>query len=272
MTTRTSDHLEGVNTKTAAAATDNPSLRPLLRFAAIAVPAGWVLLSIPLLTGLPDEPFILSTLVLGLVVPTVLMTYGESGRIGVRALLRDTIRVPRPLIWLPVAATALPIGVWSAATAAGGAPPISAAFLAGWAATLMSSFIIVNLAEEMAWTGFVQRRAMARWGIVRGSVVTAILFAGVHLPLAFAHSTTAGDVAEGVAVLFATGISLRLIVACVDRWSGRSLLTIGLLHASFNSTGDLGSTWTRLAITAAFALVAVAACQVGRHRSTARAH
>ena len=246
-------------------AAETPSLRPLLQFAAIAVPVGWVMLSIPVLTGIEDAPFILATLLFGLVIPSLVITAREHGGVGVRALLRDAIRLPRPIWWLAVAAVALPITVWSAATVAGGAPPVTGAFLTGWVMTLLSSFLIVNLAEETAWTGFAQRRAMARWGTIRGSLVTALLFAGVHLPLAFDRAHNGWDVAEGVTILLLTGVSLRLIIGYLDTWTGRSLLTIGLLHASYNSTADLADTWTRLAITVAFGLMAVAI-----HRSTSR--
>ncbi len=59
--------------------------------------------------------------------------------------------------------------------------------------------IIINIGEEIAWTGFVQRRAMARWGLLGGSLVTALLFAGIHLPLAFGDARTPEDVLRGVA-------------------------------------------------------------------------
>jgi len=71
------------------------------------------------------------------------------------------------------------------------------------------------------------------------AAVTAALFAGIHLPLAFAGADDATDVITGVGVLLATGIGLRLIIAGLDRWSGGSLLTVGILHGSFNVTPDL---------------------------------
>lgn len=250
-----------------AAAADDPALRPLVRFAAIAVPVGWIMLSIPVITGLPDAPFVLATLLLGLVIPSLVMTRRELGAAGVKALLRDAVRLPRPLIWLPIAAVALPVVVWNVAALSGQAPPITIGFLVGGVTTMLSSFIIVNLAEETAWTGFAQRRAMARWGTVRGSLVVALLFAGVHLPLAFNQARTGWDVAEGLTILLLTGIGLRLAIAYLDTWSGRSLLTIGLFHASFNATADLADSWIRLAITVAFGLTAVIV-----HRSTRRTH
>lgn len=125
----------------------------------------------------------------------------------------------------------------------------------------LTSALIINIWEEMVWTGFVQRRAMARWGLVGGSLVTALLFAAIHLPLAFDGASTPGQVGLGVAVLVGTGIGLRLLIGRVDVWSGSSLLTIGLLHGSFNATSaliDPAYDWVRLGVTIVLGILAVA--------------
>ena len=70
-------------------------------------------------------------------------------------------------------------------------------------------------------------------------------------------------------VLFATAVGLRLIIAYVDGWSAGSLLTIGLLHASFNGAADLidaSHDWVRLTVTMAIGL-ALAAFTGWRRRS-----
>src|SRR5690606_3048619 len=128
--------------------------------------------------------------------------------------------------------------------------------------------VIINIWEEMAWTGFVQRRAMARWGLVSGSVLTGLLFAAIHLPLAFDGASGASAVGMGIAVLVATGVGLRLLIARMDAWSGRSLLTIGLLHASFNTSAELiepAYDWIRLGLTILLGVLAVAPVLLRRH-------
>jgi hypothetical protein len=113
---------------------------------------------------------------------------------------------------------------------------------------------------------FAQRRLMARWGVIRGSAATA-LFAGIHLPLVFQRPITASSVLLGVAVLTGTAIGLRLIIGYLDGWTGGSLLTIGLLHASFNSTATLidpAYVWVRLVVTVAIG--AALAATAGRRR------
>lgn len=254
---------------TRAAAPDNPQLRPLVVFATSALVVGWALLGPMVWLDLPQAPFILGATLLALIVPAVVLTARDTGRAGVRALLRDAVRLPRPVWWAPVAALTVPGLTWTAAAGVGGAKPLTADLLADVLVAFASSLLIINIWEEMAWTGFAQRRAMARWGLVRGSLLIAVLFAGIHLPLAFDGAETAGDVAVGLGVLIGTGVGLRLLIAGVHAWSGRSLLAVAILHASFNVTGDLvdpSSDWLRYVVTVLLGMAAVGVLR----RSSAR--
>lgn len=251
---------------------DNPSLRPLLLFAAIALPVGWVLLSIPVALGLMQEPFVLGALILGLILPALWLTARESGRAGVRALLLDAVKLPRPVWWVPVAALALPAAAWVAASGVGGARVLTTDLLLNFLVVFLITAAVVNIWEEMAWTGFVQRRSMARWGLVGGSLVTGVLFAAIHLPLAFADVAGPRDVLLGVAILLATGIGLRLVIAGLDGWSGRSLLTAGLLHGAFNASAELlepDQDWMRYVVTVALGLLVLAVLLAQRGRRSA---
>lgn len=249
---------EAVTRRTSSSAA--PKRRSLLILASVALPLGWIFLSTPLWTPLNDQPGVLATLFLGLLAPALVLTAREFGRAGVRRLFWDAVRPPHPLWWLPVASLALPALVWIAAMPLGGAKPLTAGLLADFAIKLAMGAVIINIWEEMVWTGFVQRRAMARWGLAGGSMATAVLFAGIHLPLAFIGASTIGDVLVGVGILLASGIGLRLMIAGLDSWTGRSLLTVGLLHASFNTTPDLidpSYDWVRYAVTVSLGLIAL---------------
>ncbi|WP_256840821.1 CPBP family intramembrane glutamic endopeptidase [Ornithinimicrobium cryptoxanthini] len=249
---------------------DDPSLRPLVLFTAVAVPLGWVMLSGYQILELPQEPFVLATLLLGLVVPALVLTHRQHGAQAVRALLKDAVRPPRPLWWAPLAILGLPALVWGIAAAFGGARPLTSSLLLDATILFLTSALLINIWEEMAWTGFVQRRAMARWGLVAGSLATGLLFAGIHLPLAFDGASGAGDVGLGIATLVGTGIGLRLLIARMDGWTGRSLLTIGLLHASFNTTSefiDPGYDWIRLGMTVLLGVAAISIPLRPRHSS-----
>ena len=243
-------------------------VRPLRTFAAIALPTGWVMLTLPLILGLPPEPFVLLTTALGLVLPAVVLTRRDP-EASMRGLLRDSVRLPRPRAWLLPAVLLLPGMTWLLARAGGVDQPLDGALLGSLAVNVVSSVVIINLWEEMAWTGFAQRRAIARWGFARGSVLVAALFAGIHLPLVFYDVESVGDVGLNVAVLFGSAVGLRLLIAGFDLWTAGSLLSIALLHASFNVSSELLESdydWVRYAVVLGLGLVVLG---VHRSRSTA---
>ncbi len=245
-----------VTTSTAPVA-DNPDRKPLVQFVTVAVPVAWVLLTIPFLLDLPVEPFVLGTLFLGLVLPTVVLTRRDPTT-SMRQLLRDAVRPPRPLWLLIPAALVIPGAVAGVAALLGVGVPVTPSFVVNLAVmNVLSSLVVVNLWEEMAWAGFVQRRAMARWGFAGGSVATALAFTGVHLPLSLYGADGVGDVAYNIAVMVVSGIGMRLLIGAFDGWGHRSILALGLVHASFNASSELldpGSEWVRYAVTIALGL------------------
>lgn len=222
-----------------AAASDNPQLRPMMTFAAIALVVGWALLGPMVWFDLPSAPFVIAATLLALIVPALVLTGRESGRAGVRALLRDAVRLPRPLWWAPVAALAVPVLTWGVAAGIGGAEPLTADLLTSVFLGFLSSLLVINIWEEMAWTGFFQRRAAGRWGVVGGALVTSLFFTALHTPLAFDGVNGLREVATNVALIAGVATGVRLLIARVDVWSGRSLLTVGILHSSFNASESL---------------------------------
>ena len=245
----------------------DPDLRDLRTFAVVAVLSGWIFLGIPVALDIPVEPFVLLTLLIGLVTPAVVLTRRDP-HASVRALLRDCLRPSRPF-WLMVPALlAIPVLSWLLGDALGGAAQVDGALVASLAVNVASSLVIVNLWEEMAWMGFYQRRAIARWGPVRGSLVTAALFVGIHFPLAFVGADDTAGLLVNVAILIGSSIGLRLLLAFVDAVSGRSILAVAILHASWNATGDLldaDHDWVRYAVTIALGLLSAAAPAMRRH-------
>jgi membrane protease YdiL (CAAX protease family) len=227
---------------------NRPALRPLLIFAAIAVVSGWVLLSAPILTGLPFEPFVLAATFLAMLLPALILTAREGGRAAVLRLLFDAIRLPAAWWWLPLAILAIPVTVWTVGAALGVAQPLTGTLLLIFVLSLGTGAVLINIWEELALTGFFQRRAMARWGTIGGSLVTAVVFAAIHLPLGVAG----GNPALGVTTLLVAAVGIRLLIAGVDTWTRHSILTVGLLHASFNATSSLlqpGADWIRITVT-----------------------
>jgi hypothetical protein len=80
--------------------------------------------------------------------------------------------------------------------------------------TLIFGALIIDVWEEAAWGGFVQSRLMARHGLLVSSLLTAPLFAGIHVPLQFADDPTTSDVLGGAALLFGPRPSTDTCSAC----------------------------------------------------------
>lgn len=80
--------------------------------------------------------------------------------------------------------------------------------------------------------GFVQTRLQDRHGALRAALLTAPLFALIHLPL---HITDApADLALGMGVLLALAVPFRIVVGWLHNRTGGSVLIAAVFHASFN--------------------------------------
>jgi uncharacterized protein len=234
--------------------------RQLMIFFVLALGVGWPLLTLSTLIQ-PDAPFFLAAVLFGLALPALVLTYRQAGRAGVRALLRDCVRLPTRWWWLLLAAFGLPVATWSIGAALGGAQPLTWGLVAFYTADLIIGALLINIWEEMAWTGFFQRRAASRWGAIGGGLITSVFFAGIHLPLALDGANSSIQLATNLLYLFGVAIGVRLLIARVDAWSGRSLLVVGLLHSSFNATENLLQPeffWVRIVVTIALGTGAAA--------------
>lgn len=226
-----------------------PDARALFTFATVAVGVAGLLFWVSTVAH-PGGPFLLAGVFLGLVLPALALTRAEAGRDGVRSLLRDVVRLPVARRWwlLPLAAFGLPAVSWVVATVAAqssasgggsggtGGRPLTWTLLAAYVVDLAVTALLVNLWEELAWTGYFQRRAMQGWGEARGCLVTAAFFTAVHVPLAVSGAGSTGRAAMNVLVVAMAGTALRFLIGRLDRRSGGSLLAAGVLHASFNAT------------------------------------
>jgi membrane protease YdiL (CAAX protease family) len=208
--------------------------------------------------GLTWAAQILSILILGNVVPgllaellillgaAVLVSAAVGGRAGIRHLFRGVVHWRAGAGWYAIALLAVPVLTLLIAAATGTFHPPGE----GWAAllgnylfnTVVFGALLANVWEELAWTGLVQRRLMQRRGLLLGSLLTAIPFALIHLPLAFAEKGFTGtpvqDVLFNWAVLFLVAPVFRLLAGITYLETGGSILIVGLLHASFNASGS----------------------------------
>ena len=111
--------------------------------------------------------------------------------------------------------------------------------------TLVFGALLGNVWEETAWAGFAQTRLMERHGLLRGSLLTAIPFALIHLPLAWEehglHGTSGRDLALAWTLLIVAAPFARYLYGMTLIDTGGSVLAVAILHASFNGAGQLAA-------------------------------
>jgi membrane protease YdiL (CAAX protease family) len=122
-----------------------------------------------------------------------------------------------------------------------GSPDGGWATAVGWYLfnTLITGALIANLWEETAWGGFAQSRLMARHGLLVGSLLTAPLFAGIHVPMYFWGDPTGSEVARNLAILFVMAPVYRYLLGLHLLDTGGSVLAIAVQHAAWNEAQDL---------------------------------
>jgi membrane protease YdiL (CAAX protease family) len=120
----------------------------------------------------------------------------------------------------------------------------------GWAGEALTYLVLsvlialtASLWEETTWSGFVQRRLMDRHGLLAGSMLTAIPFGLIHLPLAFEADgwaeTTWSEAFVNWAFLLGALPLLRYVIGVLLVDTKGSVLAAAVLHASFNASGAL---------------------------------
>lgn len=110
-------------------------------------------------------------------------------------------------------------------------------------ATILIGALIVNLWEESLWGGMVQGTLMARHGLLIGSLLSAIPFALVHLPLAFGSpgffATPPDKFLLVWAIMIGTAPFFRYLMGMILIETKGSTLAIGIMHASWNASSSL---------------------------------
>ena len=114
---------------------------------------------------------------------------------------------------------------------------------ASYAVTLLLILLTASLWEETAWSGFVQKRLMNRHGLLIGSMLTAIPFGLIHLPLAFEGDGWAGTTWTEAFINWAFVLGalpfFRYLAGVLLGDTRGSVLAVAVLHASFNASGSL---------------------------------
>ncbi len=186
-----------------------------------------------------------------LIVPgtALLITAWISGRAGVRRLLASMLRWRIGIArWLLVL-LALPVLTLAIAAATGTLEAPQEGWLniaTTYALTLLVVLVTANLLEEMAWTGFVQTKLMARHGLLRGALLTAVPVFAIHLPLSYEtnglYRTRWEDAMLNWGLLLAALVFFRYLAGVLMLETNGSVLAVGVLHASFNASGGMDVT------------------------------
>jgi membrane protease YdiL (CAAX protease family) len=134
----------------------------------------------------PDE-LTGGAVVLSLFPAALFATWAASGRVGLRSLFRRAFHWRVNLGWWLTVLLGLPVLTVSLALLMGDQlRPIDVpSFLASQLMLLLVNFIVINLWEEVAWTGLFQTRLEERHNWLIAAFLTAIPFAAIHLPLQF---------------------------------------------------------------------------------------
>jgi membrane protease YdiL (CAAX protease family) len=210
--------------------------RPVLTYLLLSFGLGWAFLMPPALAHSDALTlFVIPTALIAQLGAAVLVTALADGRDGVRALLRRTFRWRVNPGWYAVAVLGLPVLAVAGATAALGLDALRVVFAepAGAVAFLTGLAIVplINLWEETGWMGFVQTRLQDRHGGLLAAVLTAPLFALIHLPLQIANPPA--QILLNMAILVALAVPFRIVVGWLHNRTG-SVLVAAIFHASFN--------------------------------------
>jgi membrane protease YdiL (CAAX protease family) len=106
--------------------------------------------------------------------------------------------------------------------------------------SIVLAVVVINLWEETVWAGFLQTRLEARFNFVLAAVLTALPFAGVHVPLLLLDDHVL-SILKGVAGLLILGIVVRLLMGVMMRAALDSVLAVGVLHQIFDASNNDGA-------------------------------
>ncbi|MFF1381928.1 CPBP family intramembrane glutamic endopeptidase [Arthrobacter sp. NPDC058288] len=255
---------------------DRIAAHPVAAFLILAIPPAWLAQGLAILVLQDITPGLLAELLV-LLAAAVIVTAATDGRAGVRRLFSGVVRWRVGAGWYAMALLALPVLTLLTAVATGTLREPGS----GWATTaglyLLKAVVIGallgNVWEELAWAGVVQRRLMDRKGMLAGSLLTAIPFALIHLPQAFAvrgfAATPWTDVALSWGVLFGFAAVARYLLGMVFVGTGGSILILGLLHGSMNASQGMDTVdWWQFIPAVVVLTAAVAAYLALRSRTT----
>ena len=178
--------------------------------------------------------------------PAFLVVAATHGRAGVLDLARRSLRWRVGPQWYFVALLGLPIATILCASVLFGLAPLNT-LVDKWpllftlvVPMLLFRVVVLNLAEEIGFMGFLQARWQEGYGPLKASLIVTVPFALWHLPslmvdgglgLAQLHIALAYLGVLAILQMFA-----RIVMMWLYNATGYSVLLVGLFHSSFNAT------------------------------------
>jgi uncharacterized protein len=226
--------------------------RPLTGFLVIVLGLSWLLFAIPVLAfhgvipgaDLPVEVFALASTLLILLPMALWVTSITDGRAGVRALFARVFRWRFGIGWWLVVLFGLPVIALLLGLIFGGSLQTAdlGPVLIKQLGSIVLAIVVINVWEETVWAGFFQTRLEARFNFVIAAVLTALPFAGVHVPLLLLEDqVSALSILIGLAGLLILGVVVRLLMGVTLRAAADSVLAVGVLHQIFDASNNNGA-------------------------------
>lgn len=222
---------------------------PLTAFFALAYGISWLAwapLWLPAfgVDSLPSVPYHHAFGALGPIAAAFLVSAVETGRAGIRDLLRRMVTWQRRLGWVAVACVG-PLALLALAMA-------GASLIGGENVTLTglgtsrefpefsaAAFLVYNIAsfgfgEEVGWRGFVLPRLQARYSALLSSLLVTLGWAIWHAPLFLYRPGYAGMNAVGIAGWLFSLVTGSVLLTWLYNGSRGSLLLVALFHAGID--------------------------------------
>src|SRR5215510_3581648 len=154
----------------------------------------------------------------------LIVTVLEGGRPAIVALFRRMVHWRIGAGWWAIVLLALPLTTIALALLLGDAlrsPTLDS--LGKEALGFAIGFLGFNYLEEASWSGFMQTRLQRRYNVYAAAALTAIPFAGIHMPLQVINGVTSPvRILIAFALLSVLAIVVRSLFGLVKRGSGES--------------------------------------------------